>query len=301
DYLFLCLILLMAAQMTNLTSTVLQERGFVSAHGGDSLILQCFCNKDVVARYYWYKQTPWQNLRLISTFYKYNTNRTFHDEFMNNPRFSLDTEAGKNHLTIRAVRRSDAATYYCGITVSVEGSGLNIQARVHHWASETVHVYWFKNSEESHPGLINSRGDGDDQCERKPNTQTHTCVYNLSMKSLNLSHGGPDHCAVASCGHALFGNGTNHEVKPHSPRVLFLERRSDSRHHPDCFTGSLKNQQPCDISLILIIPQFPCPQLVKSQNCQTLLSLCYVTPSAGHMEQRRMKHTKQFGSSSDGL
>uniref|UniRef100_A0A8D3DFZ4 Ig-like domain-containing protein n=1 Tax=Scophthalmus maximus TaxID=52904 RepID=A0A8D3DFZ4_SCOMX len=249
----LCLICLFVgemAQMTNLTLTVLQERGFVSAHGGDSLILQCFCNKDVVARYYWYKQTPWQNLRLISTFYKYNTNGTFHDEFMNDPRFSLDTEAGKNHLTIRDVRRSDAATYYCvngfsttfrfmeGITVSVEGSGLNIQARVHQSASETVQpggsvtlsctvqngtcdgehsVYWFKNFEESHPELIYTHGDRDDQCERKPNTQTHSCVYqNAAVKSLNLSHAGTDYCAVTSCGHVLFGNGTKLDIEGES-------------------------------------------------------------------------------------
>uniref|UniRef100_A0A8D3AW71 Ig-like domain-containing protein n=1 Tax=Scophthalmus maximus TaxID=52904 RepID=A0A8D3AW71_SCOMX len=199
---------------------------------------------------------------LISTFYVFNIKTTFNHELKNNPRFSLTPENGTFHLAISNLHLSDSA-FADGIAVSVESSGLNIQALVHHWASETVqpggsvtlsctvhtgtcdrehNVYWFKNSEESHPGLINSRGDGDDQCERKPNTQTHTCVYNLSMKSLNLSHGGPDNCAVASCGHALFGNGTNHEVKPHSPRVLFLERRSDSRHHPDCFTCSLSVQ-----------------------------------------------------------
>uniref|UniRef100_A0A8D3AW44 Ig-like domain-containing protein n=1 Tax=Scophthalmus maximus TaxID=52904 RepID=A0A8D3AW44_SCOMX len=184
--------------------------------------------------YYWYKQTPWQNLRLISTFYKYNTNGTFHDEFMNDPH----------------VRRSDAATYYCvngfsttfrfmeGITVSVEGSGLNIQARVHQSASETVQpggsvtlsctvqngtcdgehsVYWFKNFEESHPELIYTHGDRDDQCERKPNTQTHSCVYqNAAVKSLNLSHAGTDYCAVTSCGHVLFGNGTKLDIEGES-------------------------------------------------------------------------------------
>ncbi|KAM6894187.1 uncharacterized protein PEZ65_021865 [Lycodopsis pacificus] len=57
-------------------------------------------------------------------------------------------------------------------------------------------------------GLIYTDGGRNDQCERKPNTQTHTCVYNLPMKSLNLSHAGTYYCAVASCGHILFGDGT---------------------------------------------------------------------------------------------
>ena len=72
-------------------------------------------------------------------------------------------------------------------------------------------VYWFKNSQESHPGIIYTHGGRNDQCERNSNTQTHTCVYNLPMKSLNLSHAGTD-CAVASCGQILFGNGTKMDV-----------------------------------------------------------------------------------------
>ncbi|XP_025761935.1 uncharacterized protein LOC100711852 isoform X5 [Oreochromis niloticus] len=69
-------------------------------------------------------------------------------------------------------------------------------------------VYWFKDSEESQPGLIYTHGVRNDQCERKDNKRTHTCVYNLRMESLNVSHAGIYYCAVASCGHILFGNGT---------------------------------------------------------------------------------------------
>ncbi|XP_071334062.1 uncharacterized protein [Trachinotus anak] len=132
---------------------------------------------------------------------------------------------------------SDSATYYCagklsrniqfgeGTTVSVKGSGLNIQqpgsetiqpggsvtlsCTVHTGTCDGGHsVYWFKDSEESHPGLIYTHGDRNDPCERKPETQTHTCVYNLPMLSLNRSHAGTYYCAVALCGYILFGNGT---------------------------------------------------------------------------------------------
>ncbi|XP_042258234.1 uncharacterized protein LOC121890045 [Thunnus maccoyii] len=240
------------AQMTDVkfSSSVRQERSFVSVNTGDNLTLQCFYD-GVVARLYWYKQTLGQKPRIISTYYKYESNGTFHDELKNNPRFALDTETGKNHLKITNLRISDSATYYCassysskfefaeGTIVNVKASGLNIQALVHQSASEssvtlncTVHtgscndgnhsVYWFKNSEESQPGIIYTHGGRNDQCERNSNTQTHTCVYNLPMKSLNLSHAGTYYCAVASCGQILFGNGTKLDVELDSPVVVYF-------------------------------------------------------------------------------
>ncbi len=84
---------------------------------------------------------------------------------------------------------------------------MTLNCTVHTGTCDGEHsVYWFRDSEGSHPGLIYTHGDRNDQCERKPNTQTHTCVYNLPMKSLNLSHAGTYYCAVASCGHILFGS-----------------------------------------------------------------------------------------------
>ncbi|KAM6894189.1 uncharacterized protein PEZ65_021868 [Lycodopsis pacificus] len=201
---------------------------------------------------YWYKQIIGQKPRHISTFYKYDTKATFHDEFKN-PRFTLDIAVGKYHLRITDLQISDTATYYCassytvdldfkgGTFVSVKGSGFNVPTLVHQSASEsiqpggsvtlncTVHtgtcdgqhsVYWFKDSEASHPGLIYTDGGRNDQCERKPNTQTHTCVYNLPMKSLNPSHAGTYYCAVASCGHILFGDGTKLDFEDEDSLVL---------------------------------------------------------------------------------
>ncbi|XP_038587117.1 immunoglobulin kappa light chain-like [Micropterus salmoides] len=249
-----CLFLGKVAKTTELkvSSSVRQTSGFVSVYVGDEVTLQCFYEGDA-ARLYWYKQTLGQKPRLISTFYKYDKNGTFHDEFKNNPRFTLDTETGQNHLKISNLRVSDAATYYCassytfifefaeGTTVSVKASGLKVPASVLQSASEpiqpggsvtlncTVHtgtcdgehsVYWFKNSEESHPGLIYTHGGRNDQCERNSSTQTHTCVYNLPLKCLNPSHAGTYYCAVASCGHILFGNGTKLDFEEVDPLVL---------------------------------------------------------------------------------
>ncbi|XP_049423487.1 uncharacterized protein LOC125883337 [Epinephelus fuscoguttatus] len=269
-----------------LSLSVRQESGFVSADVGDSVTLRCFYEGDVAAVFYWYKQTLGQKPRLISTFYRYDKNGTFSDEFKNDPRFTLETNNGKNHLTILNLQISDSATYYCmscyaykfqfaeGITVDVKGSGLNVPALVHQSASETIQpggsvtlnctvhtgscddgehsVYWFKSSDESHPGLIYSHGGRNDQCERKPDTQTHTCVYNLPMKSLNLSHAGTYYCAVASCGYILFGDGTK----------LDFEDETDS---PDSLVYFLSGVLAFTIILVVLLAFLVC--MMYKRNC----------------------------------
>ncbi|CAI5672411.1 unnamed protein product [Oreochromis niloticus] len=241
----ICLFLGVIAQKNNmhLSSSVHEEARFISAKSGDRVTLHCYYEQNVSAWLYWYKQTLGGKPKLISTFYKSETNfLQFHGPFNNNARFRLDNEKGKNHLIISDLSVSDSATYYCiyfywytstfleTIIVSVNDSDLNIRALVHQSASETIQpggsvslhctvhtmlscdgehsVYWFKDSEDSQPGLIYTHGVRNDQCERKANKRTHTCVYNLTMESLNLSHAGIYYCAVASCGHILFGNGT---------------------------------------------------------------------------------------------
>ncbi|XP_030609803.1 uncharacterized protein LOC115797377 [Archocentrus centrarchus] len=247
SFCILCVFLGEMAQRTDsqMFSSVPQETRFISAEVGGKVTLKCFHHAHITARVFWYKHTLGQKPKSVSLFFKYNSNNSFDDEFRNNPRFTLDTENGKNHLTIRDLRISDSATYYCiqylytltfleNIIISVKGSGVNIKTVVEQPTSETlqpggsvtlnctVHtgtcdgehsVYWFKRSSESHPGLIYTHAGRNDQCERKPGTQTNTCVYNLPMNNLNVSHAGTYYCAVASCGHILFGNGTKLDFK----------------------------------------------------------------------------------------
>ncbi|XP_034532798.1 uncharacterized protein LOC117807574 [Notolabrus celidotus] len=254
-----CLCLEKTAQTTELKSTtsVHQESGFISADVGEVITLQCFYEGDQATKFYWYKQTLGEKPRLISTYYKYETSVQLHGEFKNNPRFTLDTEIGRNHLKITDLHVSDTATYYCafsyltvfefmeGISLSVKGSSLNLHFLVNQSGSETIQpggsvtlsctvptgscdgehsVYWFKDSEESQPGLIYIHGDKNNQCERKPNEQS--CEYELPMKSLNRSHAGTFYCAVISCGHILFGNGTrlNFEDDEGSPVLVYVLR-----------------------------------------------------------------------------
>ncbi|XP_074518411.1 uncharacterized protein LOC141784471 [Halichoeres trimaculatus] len=226
------------------SSEVHQETGSVSADVGGEITLRCFHNGPTLYELYWYKQTLGEKPVLVSTYYKYVEKDPFHGEFKNNPRFTLDTNTGQNHLKITDLRVSDTATYYCvywnsgvlefleGFSLSVRGSGLDFEVLVNQSGSETIQsgasvtlsctvhtgscdgeqsVYWFKHSEESQPGLIYIHGDENDQCQRKPNQQS--CEFILPMQSLNLSHVGIYYCAVVSCGHILFGNGTRISFK----------------------------------------------------------------------------------------
>ncbi|KAM4536784.1 uncharacterized protein PAE49_021240 isoform 2-T2 [Odontesthes bonariensis] len=225
-----------------------RQRGFISANVGGKVTLRCFYKGEASAMFYWYKHTLGHKPNLISAFYRHNENATFFDEFRNNPRFSLEGKNGKNHLTITDLQISDSATYYCvshkaykfefdeGTTVNVKGSGLNIQASVHQpGGSETLNctvhtgtcdgkhsVYWFKDSEESHAGLLYTEGGRNDKCERNSNTQTHTCVFNLPTENLNASCAGTHYCAVASCGHIVFGNGNKPDFTPQLNSADFL-------------------------------------------------------------------------------
>nr|XP_046237535.1 uncharacterized protein LOC124054996 [Scatophagus argus] len=234
----LCVACLFVVNIAHTTALKQSSLHFQSAVG-KTVTLSCFCSSDGAKMFYWYKQTVGLTPKLVSSI-SYNGNITFHDEFKN-PRFSLDIENRKYQLKISNSQISDSGTYYClrnnfyilqfceGTTINVKGSALKIPAVVHQSASETIQpggsvtlnctvhtgtcdgehsVYWFKNSGESHLVLIYTHGSRSDQCERKPSTQTHSCAYNLTMKNLNLSHGGTYYCAVASCGHILFGNGT---------------------------------------------------------------------------------------------
>uniref|UniRef100_A0A3P9I9C4 Ig-like domain-containing protein n=1 Tax=Oryzias latipes TaxID=8090 RepID=A0A3P9I9C4_ORYLA len=218
-----------------------QESVFLSAHIGETVTLPCFYDGVFLQYILWYKHILGRKPKLIAYFTKYETPLQISHEYQNNPRFTLKSSEQSSNLTISDLKPSDSTTYFCisdhqtylffksAFTLDVKGSGLTIQASVDQSSSENIHagdsvtlnctvhtgscdeehrVYWFKDSEDSHPGLIYTHGGRNDQCERKNNTQTHSCVYELPIKNLTESHAGIYYCAVVSCGHILFGNGT---------------------------------------------------------------------------------------------
>ncbi|XP_055756874.1 uncharacterized protein LOC129835311 [Salvelinus fontinalis] len=231
------------------SSSIRQENDLISANVGDTVILRCFYEGDMAVIFSWYKQTLGEKLQLFSTFYKNDSDATFHQKFKDNPRFSLRCGKGVNHLRISDIELSDSATYYCGSAynnimefgegtiVIVKGSGSRNMPILQQSVSEsvqpgdsvtlncTIHtetcagehsVYWFRRgSGESGPGILHTNGDRRDQCEKSPDagSPTQSCVYNLPKRNLSLSDAGIYYCAVALCGEILFGNGTKLDIQ----------------------------------------------------------------------------------------
>ncbi|XP_024912502.1 uncharacterized protein LOC103391507 isoform X1 [Cynoglossus semilaevis] len=242
----LCLYSYKKAVMTRLSPPDCQQRSVISAHVGQTITMKCCNDKTEIAVVFWYKHVLGQIPMPITT-----TSNTLIDGF-DNSRFTLDFEVDHYNLIISNVNSSDSAVYLCAkwdyrelrfmesITVSVRAAELNDQVVVHQPQFEnfqpggsvnlscTVHpgscdgehsVYWFLSSGEHQPGLLYTSGGRSDQCEKKPNTQTHTCVYNLP---LNISNSGTYYCAVASCGHILFGKGTKVESQADEVNLTYL-------------------------------------------------------------------------------
>uniref|UniRef100_A0A674PQD7 Ig-like domain-containing protein n=1 Tax=Takifugu rubripes TaxID=31033 RepID=A0A674PQD7_TAKRU len=203
---------------------------YILVKPGQNLTLPCLHRSDVSTQISWFKETLGEKpilvfMYLVTTEYCRCANDS-------NPRFQLHVGKKGTNLTITDLEFSDSATYYCvnqylnvfdfteGHNVIVGGSGLtidqsasqSIQAEGSVTLNCTVHtgwtcdgdhtVYWFRNSGLSQLGLIHTGRNK--QCERK----TNTCFHSFSMKNLNTSQTGTYYCAVAACGHILFGNGT---------------------------------------------------------------------------------------------
>uniref|UniRef100_A0A8C5HJ51 Ig-like domain-containing protein n=1 Tax=Gouania willdenowi TaxID=441366 RepID=A0A8C5HJ51_GOUWI len=240
----ICLLSIAQETCQSSSSSLYQERRLISVNVGDNVTLQClYEDDDDASLIYWYKQPLGKQPKIISTYLKYKKEGTFHDEFLNNTRLTLNMTDNTLYLKISDVKASDSATYYClkysyqfkmqfseGTTVVVKDANSFINAFVQQSDSETIHsgqsvtlkctastgscdgeysVYWFKNSEDHHPSLIYTQSDNSDQCERKTN-KTHTCVYNLSLNNLDQSNAGTYYCAVTVCGRIVFGNGKLH-------------------------------------------------------------------------------------------
>ncbi|XP_070818303.1 signal-regulatory protein beta-2-like [Chaetodon trifascialis] len=88
-------------------------------------------------------------------------------------------------------------------------------------------VYWFRaGSHESHPSIIYAHGNSGDECETSPEARSpQKCVYNFFKENISSSDAGTYHCAVATCGQIIFGNGAKLEVEGNDLQkntVLFL-------------------------------------------------------------------------------
>uniref|UniRef100_A0A3Q2QZB7 Novel immune-type receptor 1f n=1 Tax=Fundulus heteroclitus TaxID=8078 RepID=A0A3Q2QZB7_FUNHE len=195
----------------------------------------------------WYKQVPGEPPQIISSFYKsLADSNIFHKQFKDSKRLSVSTGDGLYNLKISNVQSSDSALYYCSFTLITvtefaKGTFLLLKSKtikltleptysvsVQQGGSVTLNcsmltgsingehsVYWFrKTSRGSHLGTLYTTSSGG-KCVRSPESSSlmHSCVYSLPKRNVSVSDAGTYHCAVASCGQILFGEGTRLNVE----------------------------------------------------------------------------------------
>uniref|UniRef100_A0AAV2KN94 Ig-like domain-containing protein n=1 Tax=Knipowitschia caucasica TaxID=637954 RepID=A0AAV2KN94_KNICA len=198
---------------------------------------------------FWYKQSLGMKPVLVSTHYKYR----IHGEFQSSNRFRMEVDEGNCNLHIQNASLSDSAVYHCvreyihqsefleSITVFVQsskrtaevlqtqlvdidrGESVSLNCSIQNGSCNGAHsVYWFKKSEESTAGVIYSRGNSSDQCEKSTDSPTNSCFYNLHIHNVSSDQTGTYYCAVAACGQVLFGNGTRLRIREVSEMLVYV-------------------------------------------------------------------------------
>uniref|UniRef100_A0A3P9AKJ1 Ig-like domain-containing protein n=1 Tax=Esox lucius TaxID=8010 RepID=A0A3P9AKJ1_ESOLU len=282
---------------------------FLNAHLGDIVTLQCFPSRKS-PQILWYKQTAGGKPQLITTIFRLADGVTFHNDFKDNPRFTVPGGKGVFHLRISNIQPSDSAIYYCcglqmnllifvsgtsktvlqqPVSVSVQpGDSVTLNCTINTGTCEGEHsVYWFRrDSGESPPGIIYTNGDRSGQCMKSPESgsPTQSCVYNLPKRNLSLSDTGTYYCAVESGGEILFGNGTNLEVKVSFFNSCLHFNSIGRLNHPDhCTYLHYLQDEYDDVSAVL---------LCSSQN-QDADNLHYVALNLNKNMSRRQRNNME--------
>uniref|UniRef100_A0A8C6UL44 Ig-like domain-containing protein n=1 Tax=Neogobius melanostomus TaxID=47308 RepID=A0A8C6UL44_9GOBI len=181
---------------------------------------------------HWYKQTPGHMVEMIALIYKSVTDV---GDYFKDERFNFTLLNNQHQFTIERLRKEDEAIYYCHLmdifklgfingtflvvnddpntiispsdithfyncSVSLQCSlqskdNTTVQCSQHH------KVLWFRaGSEELNTGVMY-------------NFTNNSCVYSLSKTIGHSSDTGVlYYCAVDTCGHVLFGDGTRVEM-----------------------------------------------------------------------------------------
>ncbi|XP_030224819.1 uncharacterized protein LOC115552672 isoform X6 [Gadus morhua] len=74
-------------------------------------------------------------------------------------------------------------------------------------------VYWFRSGS-SQPAAIYMNGNRSGECQHSsgPPSAPQSCVYTLPKNNVDYSDAGTYYCALAACGEAMFGNGTQLKI-----------------------------------------------------------------------------------------
>ncbi|KAM4585753.1 uncharacterized protein V3H82_004737 isoform 2-T2 [Fundulus diaphanus] len=237
----------------------------VTVQLGEPVTLTCALTEKFQAEtwVHWYKQSAGNTLKLIVMLCK--SRQTIYGQGFSFSRFNITYDGNKSSLIILPTIKQDEGMYHCGHMDWTEstftGTYLALKENSQRTLSYTVvqestlsdpaspkdsetlqcsvlfdsenptcsgepSVFWFRAiSDTSYPDMIYTEGRTPENCE-KTSDKPHKCSYNFS-KDVRNSEAGTYYCAVATCGHILFGNRTNlvksnQDINPNIERIVLV-------------------------------------------------------------------------------
>uniref|UniRef100_A0A3Q2QEC0 Ig-like domain-containing protein n=1 Tax=Fundulus heteroclitus TaxID=8078 RepID=A0A3Q2QEC0_FUNHE len=227
----------------NNTPAIIQQTGIKTAKVGETVTLSCSCKHDSVTHMFWYQQSLGGKPHMISKRMKQSTEAEISSAY--EKRFQVLARSGGsvNDLIITDLLALDSGTYYCvvlrnaviefgqGVFLHVKtspsdtqssiqqpklqllrpGESVNLSCSVYaERCAEEPNLYWLRH-EELQPAVMYP---SDRHCTSALNgTFNGTyCTSNLELHLVRSSDAGIYHCALASCGVVVFGEGTKVEI-----------------------------------------------------------------------------------------
>uniref|UniRef100_A0A3P9ATP9 Ig-like domain-containing protein n=1 Tax=Maylandia zebra TaxID=106582 RepID=A0A3P9ATP9_9CICH len=217
----------------------MDDQSFVTknVHLGEDVTLTCSRRSNLSGLLFWMRVVAGNLPEVLGAAYTFDqgtVNKT--------PRITTKQETGTFVLHIIQTQLNDTAFYYCEEVIELKTTKWNItflrvkgpepdipiviqelpSAPIYQGDSVTLQcsvlsdlqkntcpedVYWFRaGMDETHPSVIYVYRSSGDECERQSDVHSpRKCVYKFSKNNISSSDSGNYYCAVATCGHVIFG------------------------------------------------------------------------------------------------
>uniref|UniRef100_I3IXB0 Ig-like domain-containing protein n=1 Tax=Oreochromis niloticus TaxID=8128 RepID=I3IXB0_ORENI len=240
-FIILCIALLLTA------GQCMDDQSFVTTNVplGEDVTLTCSRRSNLSGLLFWIRVVAGNLPEVLGATYTFD-----HATVNKTPRITTKQETGTFVLHIIQTQLNDTAFYYCKEVIELKTTQWNItflrvkgpepdipiviqelpSAPIYPGDSVTLQcsvlsdlqkntcpedVYWFRaGMNETYPSVIYVHRSSGDECERQSDVYSpRKCVYNFSKNKISSSDSGNYYCAVATCGHIIFGNGAKLNIE----------------------------------------------------------------------------------------